>query len=60
MNGQESREALLDVGFTLTQVERLDKFRQSYIEKEQQQALVEQRHLEFLRWLVQTGRLTDY
>ena len=59
MNSMESTESLLEVGFTPIQIERLSEFRRGYIEKEQQQMSVEQRRLEFVRWLVVTGRLTD-
>lgn len=56
---KESREGLLDVGLTPVQIERLSQFRRDYLEKERQQVLVELRRLEFMRWLVATGRLTD-
>lgn len=55
---KESREGLRKVGFTPEQIERLSQFRRDYLEREQQQALVELRRLEFIRWLVATGRLT--
>ena len=54
----ETHKRLLRVGFTLAQIERLSKLRGEHIEKEQQRLLVEQRRLDFLRWLVATGRLT--
>ncbi len=57
---KESHEALLEVGFTPMQIQHLSKFRQDYIEKEKQLAEVEQRRLEFIRWLVVSGRLTDH
>lgn len=60
MSSKESHEALLEVGFTPTQIEYLSKFRQDYAEKEKQMAEAEQRRLEFMRWLVASGRLTDY
>lgn len=56
---KEDLEGLLKVGFTPTEVECLRQFRRAYLERERQQALVESRRLEFLRWLVATGRLTD-
>ena len=55
---KENLEGLFKVGFTPTEVERLSQFRRDYLEKEQQQVLVELRRLEFLRWLVANGRLT--
>ena len=56
---KESFEGLLEVGFTLAQIECLSQFRRDYLERVRQQALVELRRLEFARWLVATGRLTD-
>jgi hypothetical protein len=45
--------------FTQTQIERLTCLRRAYIEKERRHYLLEQRRLEFARWLVLHGRLTD-
>ena len=56
---KESREGLLEAGFTPAQIERLSQFRRGYLERERRQALVELRRLEFARWLVAIGRLTD-
>lgn len=50
---------LLEVGFTSTERERLSQFRRGYLEREQKEALVELRRLEFVRWLIAAGRLTD-
>lgn len=50
---------LLNVGFTQTQIERLTQFRSKYLEKEQEEMMREYRRLDFMRWLVATGRLTD-
>ncbi|HEU5376845.1 MAG TPA: hypothetical protein VFV38_15525 [Ktedonobacteraceae bacterium] len=52
-------EHLCELGFTLSQIEQLNRLRSVYIEREQKQILAEQRRLEFARWLVSTGRLTD-
>ncbi len=62
MNREEIKEdckSLLEVGFTLAQIERLSTFRRDYLVKEQQKFSVELHRLEFLRWLVSTGRLLD-
>lgn len=59
-NVQQSYMNLLEVGFTQTQIKLLSQFRSNYIEQEKQQVLVELRRLEFVRWLVATGRMTDY
>lgn len=56
---KEGHEDLFKVGFTSAQIELLSQFRRGYLEKVQQQGLVELRRLEFMRWLVATGRLTD-
>lgn len=58
-NNVETLGSLLDLGFTLSQIERLTYLRNVYAEREQKQLLMEQRRLEFARWLVSTGRLTD-
>jgi hypothetical protein len=60
MNSKESQKSLSEVGFTSIQVERLTKFRKEYVEKAKHQVSAEQRRLEFVRWLVATGRLTEY
>jgi hypothetical protein len=59
MKSMESHESLFEVGLTSKQIQRLSDFRRDYIEKEKQVALSIQRHLEFMRWLVKNGRLTD-
>ncbi len=62
MNREEIKEdykSLLKVGFTLAQIERLSKFRSDYIVRKQQKFSAELHRLEFLRWLVSTGRLFD-
>ncbi|HEU5228953.1 MAG TPA: hypothetical protein VFU49_14140 [Ktedonobacteraceae bacterium] len=61
MNSEEiekRHECLLDAGLTQTQIERLSQFRSTYLEREKQQISAQVRRLEFLRWLVVTGRLT--
>ena len=58
MNSQENRQSLLEAGFTQTQIEQLAKLRRDHAEREKQQISAEQRRLEFVRWLVTTGRLT--
>ncbi len=57
MNSKEGNSSLLEVGFTPRQVERLSEFRKDYVEKQERQTLTVQRRLEFIRWLVTTGRL---
>lgn len=55
----ESVESLLLLDFTQAQIEQLTHFRSCYVEKERQQMLEELHRLEFARWLVLHGRLTD-
>ncbi|HET8910979.1 MAG TPA: hypothetical protein VFN23_05930 [Ktedonobacteraceae bacterium] len=59
MNGMESQKILLEVGLTQAQIEQLSNYRRNYMEKERQEATSVQRHLEFMRWLVDNDRLTD-
>ena len=61
MNSEEIEkryECLVDAGFTQAQIELLNQFRSNYLEREKQQVSAQVRRLEFLRWLVATGRLT--
>jgi hypothetical protein len=53
-------EQLLDAGWELTQIERLCQFRDNYVQTRLDQAELDIRHLEFIRWLVLTGRLSDW
>jgi hypothetical protein len=52
-------KGLVRVGFTLEQIEHLCQLRHAYAEGKRAQVMAEQRRLEFVRWLVETGRLTD-
>lgn len=55
----EIREELLKEGFTEKQIEHLKRLRKAYVEEKQLQIVTEQRRLEFARWLITTGRLTE-
>ena len=55
MEVHTSCENLAALGFAPEQIERLQQLHVIYHEKGQK----EQRRLEFVRWLVATGRLTD-
>jgi hypothetical protein len=59
MNQQEAHEMLYKIGFTASEIEQLERLQKDYAEKEQYQPSADQRRLEFVRWLVTTGRLTD-
>lgn len=59
MDQQEAYEMLCNSGFTTSEIERLERLRKDYAEKEHYQPSADQRRLEFARWLVTTGRLTE-
>lgn len=59
MESTKSHEGLLELGFAPEQIERLRQLRYVYVRNRQVQMITEQRRLEFARWLVATGRLTD-
>jgi hypothetical protein len=59
MERKEDREILRKGGFAENEVNRLSKLRMDYNERERRQALADHRRLEFIRWLVTTGKLTD-
>lgn len=51
---------LRKLGFSAQEIDRLSGLRSVYAKRsEMDQAALDLRHLEFVRWLVQTGRLTD-
>lgn len=57
MESNRGYQRLLKLGFMPAQIECLRRLRDAYAEREQ--IMTEQRRLEFARWLVSTGRLTD-
>jgi hypothetical protein len=59
MESNKSEEMLLERGFMPEQIERLRQLRYVYMGRELVQITKERRRLEFARWLVCTGRLTD-
>jgi len=59
MESTRSYQRLLKIGFLPEQIERLRQLRYVHVERRQVQLIAEQRRLEFARWLVTTGRLTD-
>jgi len=56
---KEDREMLRKVGFAEVDMNRLARLRRDYNERERLQAIAEHRRLEFVRWLVTIGKLTD-
>lgn len=59
MERYEDREFLRKGGFAENEVVQLSKLRKDYTEKEKNLAQIAKRRLEFIRWLVSTGRLSD-
>jgi hypothetical protein len=59
MESHKGDEMLLESGFIPEQIDRLRQLRYVYTERELVQITKERRRLEFVRWLVCTGRLTD-
>jgi hypothetical protein len=60
MNQEEALVMLRRLGFSAQEIDRLSRLRSMYAKKsEMDQASLDLRHLEFIRWLVKTGKLTD-
>jgi hypothetical protein len=53
---------LLDTGWTIPEIERLSQFRSRFEQTRDDlpDFNLDMRHLEFIRWLVQTGKLSDW
>ena len=59
MDRKDDREILRKGGFAEGEMQRLSKLRQDYAERERLQAALAHRRLEFIRWLVTTGKLSE-
>lgn len=59
MDRKEDREILRRGGFAESEVILLSKLRRDYNERIRRQVTADSRRLEFIRWLVNTGKLTD-
>lgn len=59
MDRKDDREILRKGGFVDGEVQRLNQLRQDYAEREQLAKAADLRRLEFIRWLVNNGRLSD-
>jgi hypothetical protein len=59
MERKEDREMLRRVGIAEVEMNRLSRLRKDYKEREKLRAIAERRRLEFVRWLVAIGKLTD-
>ncbi len=58
-NRNEDGEILRKASFTGAEIAQLKRLRQTYVEHKGRLARAEERRLEFVRWLVTTGRLTE-
>ena len=59
MDRKEDRDMLRKSGFAEDEMDQLSRLRRYHAEKEKQQAAMAHRRMEFVRWLVSTGKLTD-
>jgi len=60
MNHEEGVVMLHRSGFSVQEIDRLCGLRRIYADKsEMDQAALDLRRLQFARWLVETGKLTD-
>ena len=53
---------LLDTGWTIPEIEQLNRFANRFqlTSEDLPDLNLDLRHLEFIRWLVQTGKLSDW
>jgi hypothetical protein len=58
-NRKEDREILRTASFTEAEIVQLKRLRQTYVEHAGHLTRAEERRLQFVRWLVTTGRLTE-
>ena len=60
VNQEEALVMLRRLGFSAQEIDRLSRLRGVYAKQsEMDQASLDLRRLEFVRWLVKTGKLTD-
>ncbi len=59
MDRKEDREILRKGGFAESEMKQLSQLRKLHNERERLKTLAEIRRLEFVRWLYNTGKLTD-
>ncbi len=59
MGHKEDREILRRAGLTEAQMNRLSKLRRNLAEEGKYQELIDFRRLQFVRWLVTKGKLTE-
>lgn len=59
MSYKEGIRILREAGFTEAEIPRLSKLRRKLAEERKYMELVDYRRLEFVRWLVASGKLTE-
>ena len=59
MDRKDDREFLRKGGFAEGEMQSLSKLRHDYDERTKRQAVADHRRMEFIRWLVSTGKLSD-
>jgi len=59
MDRKDDREILRKGGFADGEIQRLSQMRQDRTERAKLQERVDQRRLEFIRWLVTNGKLSE-
>ena len=59
MDRKEDREMLRKVGFAEIEMNSLAQLRNDHNERERNEAIANNRRLEFVRWLVSKGKLTE-
>jgi len=59
MGYKEDREILQKASFSEAEMNRLSKLRRNLAENGKYQELIDYRRLQFVRWLVHTGKLTE-
>lgn len=59
MEMMQTSEVLRRQGFSQEEIDQLSELRQTIWTRQMQQDKIERRRLEFVRWLVVTGRITD-
>ena len=59
MGHKEDRQILRKAGFTEAEMNRLSKLRRNVSQEGMYQELVDYRRLQFVRWLVTTGKLSE-
>ncbi len=60
MGHKEDREILRKAGITEAEINRLSNLRRNLAEQGKYQELIDYRRLQFVRWLVLTGKLREH